>query len=114
MGFSILGYKTALNPPGKNKRHRCMYLSLLLMLFFAEFFAARVIFNAGHTFQLAQTHHFAVQSASDKAAKNDALVFLHDQLAELYDGAKCQGGQPMAQASTSAKLNVTTRLRAKH
>lgn len=105
MGFSILGYKTALNPPGKNKRHRCMYVSLLLILFFAEFFAARVIFNAGHTFQLAQTHHFAVQSASDKAAKNDALVFLHDQLAELYDGAKCQGGQPWSADGSSVNFS---------
>jgi len=34
-----------------------------------------------------------VQMGLDEAAK-DALVLLHDQLGQLYDGSKCRGGQP--------------------
>lgn len=108
MSFSILGCKTALASDSKMKSSiygrgtssvqfselsTCTYLFLVLVLLIAEFFAAGVISNAGHALQLAKTHHFDVQSGLGKAAEN-TIVFLHDQLGELYDGSKCQGGQP--------------------
>jgi len=90
MIFSCLGCRTALNAPQK-RCSRCLYLSILLVLFIAEFVAAGYIFNFGHALEVAKEHHFDVQSGVN-AATEDALWFLHGELSDLYESEKCIGG----------------------
>jgi len=90
MIFSCLGCKTALNAPQK-RCSRCLYLSTLLVLFIAEFVAAGYIFNFGHALEVAKEHRFDVRSAVHLASE-DALVFLHNSLNDLYVAEKCAGG----------------------
>jgi len=90
MLFAMLGCRTATSPP-KKKCSKCIYLTLLLVLFLAEFVAAGYIFNISNALQVAKDHHFDVKSNVDKAA-TQALHFLHDQLDELYNQESCKGG----------------------
>lgn len=90
MLFSILGCKAAATPPEK-KCSKCMYLTILLVLFLAELVAAGYVFDLGNSLQVAKDKGFDVRDKTDKAAEN-ALVFLHDQLNDLYGEEQCQGG----------------------
>jgi len=94
MIFSCLGCRTASQAPRK-KCSRCLYLSILLVLFIAEFAVAGYIFNLGHALDVAKDHHFDVKRGVNKAAE-DALVFIHNQLSDLYVDEKCTGGAPNA------------------
>lgn len=90
MLFSIIGCKAAVTPPQK-KCSKCLYLTILLFLFMAEFIAAGYVFNLGHALEAAKSKGFNLKGDVDKAAEN-ALVFLHNQIKELYDDEQCQGG----------------------
>lgn len=94
--FSVLGCRTALAPPQK-KCSKCAYLTILFVLFLAEWAAAGYVYNVGNALQVAKDNHFNVQHGVDKAAE-DALRFLHDQLNNMYTQEECQGG-----AATGAK-----------
>jgi len=90
MIFSCLGCKTALDAPQKSCS-RCLYLLILFVLFIAELVAAGYIFKFDHALEVAKEHHFDVQSAVNSASE-DALVFLHNSLNDLYVAEKCTGG----------------------
>jgi hypothetical protein len=90
MLFAMLGCKAALTPPSK-KCSKCMYLTILLVFFLAEFVVAGYIFNLGHALDVAKDKGFNVTSEVNKAAE-DALVFLHDSLNDLYKDEQCKGG----------------------
>lgn len=94
MSFAIMGCKAAVTPPQK-KCSRCMYLTVLLVLFLAEFIAAGYVFNLGHALDVAKEKGFDIRgnvtTKVDKAAE-DALTFLHDQLNDLYVDESCTGG----------------------
>jgi len=96
MIFAILGCCAALTPPQK-KCSKCCYLTILLVLFLAEFVAAGYVFNLGHALEVANDKGFNVQGGVDKAAE-DAVVFLHDQLESLYNDEHCQGGSAKGSA----------------
>lgn len=94
MMFAVMGCKAAVTPPQK-KCSRCMYLTVLLVLFLAEFIAAGYVFNLGHALDVAKEKGFDIRgnvtTKVDKAAE-DALTFLHDQLNDLYIDESCTGG----------------------
>jgi hypothetical protein len=90
MLFALLGCKTAHNPPVK-KCSRCLYLSILLILFLAEFIIGGLVYNVSNSLQLAKDHNFDIQGDANKAART-AVHFLHDQLDNFYDREDCQGG----------------------
>lgn len=102
MMFAILGCRTALNPPQK-KASKCVYLTILLVLFLAEFVAAGYVFNIKNALQVAKDHNFDIKSGVDKATV-DVLHFLHDQLDDLYTNEHCQGG---AAGGTVVPFNFT-------
>lgn len=102
MLFSMLGCKAASTPPEK-KCSKCMYLTILLVLFLAEFVAAGYVFNLGHALQVAQDKGFDVEGNVTQASEN-AVVFLHDQLESLYTDEKCTGG---AATGTKIPFNFT-------
>merc|ERR1719313_2754166 len=106
MFFSCLGCKTALNPPYK-KCSRCMYLSILMILFILEFVAAGYIFNLGHALEVAKEHHYDVEGGVNKAAE-DALVFLHNQLTEFYNDEKCTGGESIGYPTLPFNFTTVT------
>lgn len=101
--FSVLGCRTALTPPQK-KCHKCAYLTILFVLFLAEWAAAGYVYNVGNALQVAKDNRFDVKQGVDKAAE-DALHFLHDQLQSMYTQEECQGG---AATGTIAPLNFST------
>lgn len=93
MMFAILGCKTACNPPEK-KCSKCLYLTILLVLFLVEFIAAGYVSNLGHAIEVAKQKVDAkvhIDAKVNKAAE-DTLVFLHDQLEDLYRAESCKGG----------------------
>jgi hypothetical protein len=102
MLFAMLGCRTATSPP-KKKCSKCIYLTLLLVLFLGEFVAAGYIFNISNALQVAKDHHFDVTSHVDEAATK-ALHFLHDQLDDLYNQESCRGG---AATGTQTPFNFT-------
>jgi len=106
MFFSCLGCKTALNPPSK-KCSRCMYLSILMVLFILEFVAAGYIFNLGHALEVAKEHHYDVEGGVNKAAE-DALVFLHSQLTEFYNDENCTGGESVGYPTLPFNFTTVT------
>jgi ABC-type multidrug transport system fused ATPase/permease subunit len=90
MLFAFLGCKTAYNPPEK-RCSRCLYLTILMILFLAEFIIGGLVYNVSNALQVAKDHNFDIQGDANKAART-VLHFLHDQLDEVYDKGHCQGG----------------------
>lgn len=90
MLFALIGCKAAVTPP-QRKCSKCCYLTILLVLFLAEFVAAGYIFNLDHALEKARDKGFDIQGNATKAAE-DAVVFLHDQLEDLYKDEGCTGG----------------------
>lgn len=103
MVFALLGCKAAVTPP-QRKCSKCMYLTILLVLFLAEFAAAGVIFNVKNSLQVLKDHHFDVESDVDKATVS-TLHFLHDQLNDFYNDQNCSGGA--ASLNKSLPLSFT-------
>lgn len=104
--FSVLGCRTALTPPQK-KCSKCTYLTILFVLFLAEWAAAGVVYNVGAALEVAADHNFNVhnvQQGADKAAK-DALHYIHDQLQTMYTQEDCKGG---AATGTTAPFSFST------
>jgi len=101
--FSVLGCRTALTPPTK-KCSKCVYLTILFVLFLAEWAAAGYVYNVGNALQVAKDNHVDVKQGVDKAAA-EALHFLHDQLQNMYTQEDCHGG---AATSKISPFNFST------
>jgi len=110
MIFSLIGCKAAVTPPQK-KCSKCCYLTILLVLFLAEFVAAGYIFNLGNALQVAKDKGYDIQGNTTKAAE-DAVVFLHDQLEDLYKDEGCSGGGADASKIPFGFTEVTCKTKA--
>jgi hypothetical protein len=90
MIFAFLGCRTALNPPAR-KCSRCLYLTILLLLFLVEFAIGGLVYNVCNALQVAKDNHFDIEGDAQKAART-VRNFIHDQLDDYYDKQDCHGG----------------------
>lgn len=90
MLFAFLGCKTACNPP-ERKCSRCLYLTILLLLFLVEFAIGGLVYNVCNALQVAKDNNFDIEGDTKQAART-VRNFIHDQLDDYYDSQDCHGG----------------------
>jgi hypothetical protein len=90
MLFSLLGCRAAFSPPAK-RCSRCIYLTLLLVLFFVEFITAGLIFNMRNSLEVAKEHNFDITKSANKAAAT-SMHLLYLSLHDYYVHQGCHGG----------------------
>lgn len=105
MLFAVLGCVTAVNEP-KKRCSKCLYLTILLVLFVGEFAASGLVFNVKNSLEVLKDHQFDVESLGHTAGVR-TLHFLHDQLQSLYTDEGCKGGGLAPGSKLAVPLSFT-------